>query len=437
MPSYGISGKKKHGIVGGLGVISDEILPRISDKVDIIGIGARYLRGETLPVYEEIDGYRVIRPLYRLDLEETLRRCDSIFRRAGVSFDGVHANEIPYLPFLADYTLAIPEILLKEKPDLICSHDWMAFLGSYEKSRRQGIPLAAFFHSLEAGRQLGIVHTPQGPVERQKGYYAGSRTIRDIEIIGLKTSDVCFTVGTNMVKELLESGKHHGVPPSTVKEKVFPLHHGVDTKIYRPIKGVEKEYDVIFIARFSPVKGAVELVQAVKILKKEYPDIKVKMIGGGELDKLIEELVVFEGLGGSITVSTEWYQPEEKAVEINKARIAVAPSKYEPHGQFDLEAGACGVPCIVGTGGFSERMIDGVTALQCDPFDPKDIAEKIRYLLERPEKAVEIGRNAREFIEKHYDWDERAKIYPEIFEAILDKDFKRLRELPLVVPLEY
>ncbi len=439
MPSYGFSTEKKEksGIVGGLGVVSDEILPRISGHTNIIGLGMHRLRGKDLPVYEELDGYRVIRPLYGLYPDEAIKKCSQLFQKAGVEFNAVHTQEIPYLPFLSDYGLAIPEVRISDPLDLICAHDWMAILGAYEKSLNQHTPLIVFLHSLESGRQAGMVHTPLGPKEaRYNGYYAGSRTIRDIEVLGLRKSDVCFTVGTTMVKELMDVGRMHGVDIETIKDKVYPIHHGVDTKAYRPLSNTEKEYDLIFIGRFALVKGVLELIDAVKILKALHPEIKLKIIGGGELEKKINEKIQREYLQANIEVSTKWHQRDEKTLEINKARIAVAPSKYEPHGQFDLEAGACGVPCINGTGGFLERMIPGVTALSCDPFNSRDIAEKIDSLLQNPKKAEEMGSNAREFTERYFDWDERAKIYPLIFEAVVEGDLKRLKEIPLIVEVD-
>ncbi len=438
MPSYGMPGdgkeQKKYGIVGGLGVVSDEVLSRISKHIDILGVGMRRLRGRDLPIYEELDGYRVVRPLYGLYPDEAIKRCARLFDQAGIEFNGVHTGEVPYLPFMADYGLAIPEVRFNVVPDLICAHDWMAILGGYEKSLRLKVPFVTFLHSLESCRQNGVVHTRNGPVEAMNhGYYAGSRTIRDIEVLGLKTSSVCFTVGINMVKELKEVGRMHGIPPQEVEGKVFPIHHGVDTKVYKPLGNVDKEYDAIFIGRFSPVKGVLELLDAVKILKAKYPNIKLRMLGGGELEGEIAERIKRESLEQNVSVSTKWFQREEKTVEINKSRIAAAPSKYEPHGQFDLEAGACGVPCINGTGGFMERMIENVTALQCNPFDHRDIAAKMEYLLDNPSKIEEMGANARQFVERYYDWDERASIYPPMFEAIASGDLQRLRELPLVV----
>lgn len=155
MPSYGFpefKERKKYGIVGGLGVVSDEVLPRIVKKVDVYGIGMRHLRGRNPPNIEEIDGYRVFRPYGALSHEETLAKSRALFEEAGFDFNSVHEEEFSHLPFIDDYSLMIPSIRTYETPDLICAHDWMAILGSYEKSMMQDVPLVVFLHSLEPGR---------------------------------------------------------------------------------------------------------------------------------------------------------------------------------------------------------------------------------------------------------------------------------------------
>ncbi|GBE55874.1 glycogen synthase [archaeon BMS3Bbin16] len=438
MPSYGMNhSTDKTGIVGGLGVVTDEVLQRISGSVDITGIGASFLRGETLPTFEEIDGYKVIRPVYNATLSDAVKRCAGLFERAGIEFTGVHIRELPMLPFIRDYSLAIPEVKVSGSHDMICSHDWMSILGGYEKSREENTPLIVFLHSLESGRVGGMVHTPLGPREaRPGGIFAGSRMIRDIEVLGLKESTVCFTVGTTMVEEVKLVGKSHGVPVKQIEKKLFPIHHGVDIKIFRPINGVEKEYDVLFIGRFAAVKGILELLDAIKMVKALVPDIRVKLIGGGELEPDIRRKIKRSYLEGNVTISTDWIQKEEKVLEINKAKMTIAPSKYEPHGQFDLESSSCGVPCITGTGGFIERVIPGVTGLSCNPFDAKDIAKKVHSLLSDENLREEMGRNARDFVVKNYSWDERAKVYPKIFEIVKSGDLTDLNDLPLTVDLQ-
>jgi glycosyltransferase involved in cell wall biosynthesis len=81
-------------------------------------------------------------------------------------------------------------------------------------------------------------------------------------------------------------------------------------------------------------------------------------------------------------------------------------------------------------------VIPDVTALPCNPFDAKDIAEKIYSLLRDEAKIEEMGTNARDFIQGNYGWDSRAKVYPQIFEILLSEDLDRLNELPLTVDME-
>jgi glycosyltransferase involved in cell wall biosynthesis len=83
-----------------------------------------------------------------------------------------------------------------------------------------------------------------------------------------------------------------------------------------------------------------------------------------------------------------------------------------------------------------ERVIPGVTALPCDPFETRDIAEKIYSLLNDEQKIEEMGKNARDFIAKNYSWDVRAKVYPEIFEIVATGEISKLNELPLTVDLQ-
>jgi len=101
MPSYG-SGKQKEkiGIVGGLGVVTDEILKRISGVVDITGIGMSNLRGVSLPPYEDIDGYHVIRPVYTLPPSKVVERFSKLFKLAGIEFTGAHIKELPLIRWL-------------------------------------------------------------------------------------------------------------------------------------------------------------------------------------------------------------------------------------------------------------------------------------------------------------------------------------------------
>ena len=61
---------------------------------------------------------------------------------------------------------------------------------------------------------------------------------------------------------------------------------------------------------------------------------------------------------------------------------------------------AAGVPCIssVYAGASHDLIKEGETGFMMDFYDTPAITEKVNYLLNHPDKAQEIGENARNFI---------------------------------------
>ena len=56
-----------------------------------------------------------------------------------------------------------------------------------------------------------------------------------------------------------------------------------------------------------------------------------------------------------------------------------------------------------------------------DPYNPKDIADKILYLLDHPEKAKRLGRRGRELIEEKYSWEAEQRKLLNMYEKVLNK----------------
>jgi UDP-glucose:(heptosyl)LPS alpha-1,3-glucosyltransferase len=103
------------------------------------------------------------------------------------------------------------------------------------------------------------------------------------------------------------------------------------------------------------------------------------------------------------------------------ADIFVLPSVYEPFGLVVLEAMASGLPVVVSkVAGAAELIEDGKDGLLLEnPKNPKEIAEKINYLLEENE-LKRIGRNARKKAEK-YPWKKTAEEMLKVFEEVAKK----------------
>lgn len=107
------------------------------------------------------------------------------------------------------------------------------------------------------------------------------------------------------------------------------------------------------------------------------------------------------------------------------ADVYVGPSLEDTFAVPPLEAMACGLPVITTpTNGTSEIMTDGVDGLILgDANDAQTLGGQMRALAENPQLRERIGSRATETASK-FTWDENARQFREIFNAILAKKAK-------------
>ncbi len=143
----------------------------------------------------------------------------------------------------------------------------------------------------------------------------------------------------------------------------------------------KNKYTIVYASGFDYVKGLHILLKALRIVVKEYPQIKIMYFGGynSRLMKLLEKEHVnkyFSIMG----------QRDHKDVLMNIARadIVVLPSIWpEPFGRVAAEANMLGVPVVASNiGGLPEIVEDGRTGFLVKPGDPLELAKGIIRALE-------------------------------------------------------
>mgnify|MGYP001572005738 CR=1 FL=1 len=201
------------------------------------------------------------------------------------------------------------------------------------------------------------------------------------------------------------------------KVPILIIHNGVDVNKFRP-GGNHNVKTIITVSRLVKKNGVKDLIDAIAIIKKEIPDIKLLIVGDGEQAKELKTKSLLLGLKNNTEFVGEISHdllPQYLAM----ANIFVRPSLSEGLGTAFLEAMAAGLP-VVGTavGGIPDFLKDKQTGLFCKPGDPDDIADKIIMLLENDELRNRLAGNGRRLVEEKYDWEkiasEFAKLYQEI-----------------------
>ena len=436
------------GAVGGLATFHNNLYPRLVNRGFDVKTFSMHFR-QDLPIREHYKGVIIRRPSSDIDLDVAYAWTYDILHQYGIDVSYLSPSEIYAVPRYFTNFAVVPSPYRMSLADLFSPHDWMSFLRSGLFAwLHPDLTQAIFIHSTEPGRQGGLRHMNlNGTSERlslkefdlgDKGYpgafYEGLRLIRDLEfpltfkILRRLPYSALFTVSKIHRKEYLFGLKAHGMRFGEVEDRVFAIYHGVDTKEYRPLSNVEKEgFRIGFIGRCTAVKGMDIIPDLASILIKKIPDIKFHIVTKADphnptyLD-LVRKIHQMK-LNDVIFLDNTFYTGDEKIRVINSWDILLAPSRYEPQGQVDLEAMACGVIPAVGMGGLREKVEDGFNGIWINPYDVRETAEKILQLYKgkyKGRKMEEIAENARESAIKIWDWEKRADAHKEIYSYLLD-----------------
>lgn len=185
-------------------------------------------------------------------------------------------------------------------------------------------------------------------------------------------------------------------------DRIRVVPSGVDHELFRPLQ-VEREPFLLYPARPWPHKNHARLLEAFARLRREQPELRLVLTGGGDHGPLPEGVEARGRVGD-----------HELADLYRRAAALVFPSLYEGFGQPPLEAMACGCPVACSDAGALSEVV-GAAARLFDPRDPRAIAEAVRDVLEEP--AV-WGRRGLERAAR-YSWDATARATEDVYRELL------------------
>ncbi|PJA19913.1 MAG: hypothetical protein COX63_01165, partial [Candidatus Diapherotrites archaeon CG_4_10_14_0_2_um_filter_31_5] len=86
-----------------------------------------------------------------------------------------------------------------------------------------------------------------------------------------------------------------------------------------------------------------------------------------------------------------------------------------------LEAMACKKPVIVSDVGGLKEIVDDFVGIKFESNNSEDLAEKIKFLLDNPKKAQELGLNGFKKIKSEFLWENIAEKYINFFGELLNE----------------
>lgn len=188
------------------------------------------------------------------------------------------------------------------------------------------------------------------------------------------------------------------------KERIFITYNSPDTS--RLINAKEKleangtfpnPHRIIHIGRLVKWKRVDLLIEAAAILKNDFKDIELYIVGEGPEKNSLQELTEALGLNDNVSFLGSIYDP----VELGRYLMTSAVYVLAGMGGLSInEAMSFGKPviCSVCDGTEKELVEDGYNGFIFREGDKKDLAEKIKRLLKDPKAVSRMGQNSFDII---------------------------------------
>jgi glycosyltransferase involved in cell wall biosynthesis len=195
--------------------------------------------------------------------------------------------------------------------------------------------------------------------------------------------------------------------------KFTMIGHPVDTEKFKPI--LKKSFKdgvlrILTVSRLVPEKGLYYILEAISLILSERNDVVWEIVGEGPMKPLLEQEARERNLSQKIRFC-EKVPHDEVASVLGSADIfinhAVPTKRWEEYfGAVNIEAMACGLPCILSkTGGIPYAIREAGVCVMVDPRDVAQIRKALETLIANSGLRTKMGVRARKYVKDNYDID--------------------------------
>jgi glycosyltransferase involved in cell wall biosynthesis len=209
-------------------------------------------------------------------------------------------------------------------------------------------------------------------------------------------------------------------------EKLVVIHNGIDIYRFNKVSDVRKKKQELHVppggkligclGNIRPVKGHKYLLEAAKLIIRDFPHVHFVFVGGGALQQELMDMSRGLGLGNNtLFLGIRKDIPEL----LDCMDICVLPSLSEGFSNTLLEYMAAGKAIVAtNTGGNPEVIVHQKNGLLVNKADSKDLVEKLLSLLGDEENAARLGAQARKDVQKRFSVEKMVESYQTLFKDL-------------------
>ncbi len=338
----------------------------------------------------------------------------------GISFYRTGKNPLESVPLLGDIAhifivfIALCRLIPKEKPDLIHPHSpVLNGLAAFFAAKRFSLPLVYEIRAFWEDAGVDQATYTQGSIKY--------KLVRFLETWVCKKADHVAVLCQGIKQDLIS----RGISPS----KLTPVYNGINPDNFIPCDPdpeLEEKWQIKgkkivgFIGSFYRYEGLDLLVTAFARMIEKDPNLRLVLVGGGEMEESLKRQVQELGLQDSVIlpgrIAHSRIQSVYAMIDVlvyprYSVRLTELVTPLKP-----IEAMAMGKLVVASDiGGHRELISHGNTGILFLPGNADSLALAVLDLLANPDMAEKISSQALHYVANHKTWPATTKVYKQIY----------------------
>jgi glycosyltransferase involved in cell wall biosynthesis len=310
----------------------------------------------------------------------------------------------------------LKKILKKEKPDLIHLHNFdLLSLSVIAAANKLNLPILYSIYDYWAVCPTTMLLNPKGEVCNDYRSSKCSNCVKKRK--GGSIRSIFLPLTNLLIKKYLRKINRFIVLSNSSKKILvdYGISNSKTDIVYLPFLKPKFEKNnpltdsLLYVGWIEPHKGLDVLIKALNLVQKEFPNVKLNVIGSYDSNpiyfKKINDLIKKLNVSKNVSILGRKNDNEFRQI-FSQSEIIIIPEQWNNMSPlFLIESMAAGKPIVASNiGGLPEFIRDGENGFLFDPKDIHQLSEKILILLKNKEKSTQFGQEAKkEFLAKFTD----------------------------------